>query len=298
MSNKHLSINKRKSIIGLAFFAPAAVVLLIGFVFPLIRIILLAFTASGGSIGLNTMTGVFSDHTLLTCIKNSMIFTITSTFAHLFIGLVLASIMNIDLNPKFIKVTRSAMIIPWAISPVVVATVFRLLYHPELSVFSGFIKAVPFMSQGVLSNENCALFFVILINIWYATPFYFLLFLARLQSIPREIYEASSIDGTGFFGNLFYISLPVLKPLILTLSIYDIVASLNTFDLIWLTTMGGPGTSTEVLATYIYRTAFRGQMNFEYASAMGLVLLVTIILTCGLIWFLGNTTGDRTGELK
>ena len=72
------------------------------------------------------------------------------------------------------------------------------------------------------------------------------------------------------------------------LGIYDIVASLNTFDIVWLTTQGGPGKTTEVLATYIYRTAYRGKLDFNYAAAMGIVLLILIVAACGLVWFLGR----------
>ena len=293
MKKKHSLMNRKKTVLGMALFSPALIVFLLGFTYPLVRIVMFAVTTPDGDITFDVIGSVFSDSTLRTCIKNSLIFTIVSTSGHICLGFFLASMMNIEINPKFIKIMRSAMIIPWAISPVVVATIFRLLYHPELSVFSEFYRTNPVMAQGVLANENWALLFVIIINVWYATPFYFLLILARMQSIPGEIYQAASIDGTGYFGKMIYISLPMLKQLIVTLAIFDIVASLNTFDLIWLTTMGGPGTSTEVLATYIYRTAFRGSIDFEYASAMGLVLLMTIVLISGAIWFLGK---DKTGE--
>ena len=289
---KSLVLQKR-AVMGLAFFAPAFIIFLLGFTYPLIRIVMLALTMPDGTLGIGTIARVFSDATLRVAIQNSIIFAALSVTGHLVIGFFLASLMNIELNPKFVKIARSAIIIPWAISPVVVAMIFRLLYHPVLSVFSGLYSNFPVMAQGVLANERFALFFVVIINIWYATPFYFLLILARMQSIPREIYEAAAIDGTDYFKNLIYISLPILKPLIVTLAIFDIVLSLNTFDLIWITTMGGPGTSTEVLATYIYRTAFRGAINFEYAAAMGIVLLTTIMLICGMTWIVGR---EKTGE--
>lgn len=278
----HITNTHRSQIYGLTFFTPAGLVVLLGFLFPLVRIVSLALRPDD-IWSISNITKVFSDETLAICIMNSLTFVIISTIAHLLLGLFFANILNMELNPRFVKIARSIMIIPWAISPVVVATIFRLLYHPELSIFSSFYKATPTFSQGILSSDKYALIAVIVINIWYATPFYFLLFLARMQSIPKEIYEASTLDGASYFTSLKSITIPILKPLIVTLGIYDIVAAFNTFDLIWLTTMGGPGTSTEVLATYIYRVAFR-DLNFSYASAMGLVLLVLIIGICGLLW--------------
>lgn len=289
MINDRSYMSIKNQITGAAFFSPAFLIFLLGFTYPLIRIVSLALTTRGGSFGFENVRNVFSDEVLLVAIQNSLIFTVLSVAGHLGIGFFLAGLMNVDLSPAFIKIMRSAIIIPWAISPVVVATTFRLLYHPALSVFSDFYSNVPFMAQGVLSSEQFALYFVILINIWYATPFYFMLILARMQSIPKEIYEAAAIDGSNYFQNMIHISLPILKPLIVTLAIFDIVAALNTFDLVWLTTMGGPGVSTEVLATYIYRTAFRGALNFEYAAAMGIVLLGTIMVICGGIWYLSRS---------
>ena len=279
----------KKQITGAAFFSPAFIIMLLGFTYPLIRIVSLALTTRGGEPGLENVRNVFSDEVLLVAVQNSLIFTVLSVAGHIGIGFFLAGLMNVDLSPAFIKVMRSAIIIPWALSPVVVATTFRLLYHPSLSVFSDFYSNVPFMARGILASEQFALYFVILINVWYATPFYFMLILARMQSIPKEIYEAAAIDGSNHFRNMIHISLPILKPLIVTLSIFDIVAALNTFDLVWLTTMGGPGVSTEVLATYIYRTAFRGALNFEYAAAMGIVLLGTIMVICGGIWYMSRS---------
>jgi len=282
----HITNTRRSQIYGLIFFAPAGIMVFLGFLFPLIRIITLALRPD--SIwSISNISDVFTDETLAICVKNTLIFVIVSTIVHILLGLLFASILNIELNPKFVKIARSVMIIPWAISPVVVATIFRLLYHPELSAFSNIFKAIPAFTQGILSNDKYALLAVIVINIWYATPFYFLLFLARMQSIPKEIYEAATIDGASYFTTLKSITFPILKPLAITLAVYDIVAAFNTFDLIWLTTMGGPGTSTEVLATYIYRTAFR-DLNFSYASAMGIVLLVMIIVVCGLLWLPGR----------
>lgn len=283
---------RRSRNLGIAFFAPAGIVIFLGFLFPLIRVISLAFTTPGG-FGLENIAAVFSDKTLLTSLGNTLIFVVVSTLAHIVLGFVLASFLNFDLSPGFVKTARSAMIIPWAISPVVVATIFRLLYHPELSVFSSLFQKIPFLAQGILTNEHLALWAIIAINIWYATPFYFLLFLARMQSIPREVHEASIIDGASYFTYMRRISFPILKPLVVTLAVYDVVAAFNTFDIIWLTTQGGPGSSTETLATYIYRVAFRGGLDFEYASALGLVLLVCIMAVCGLIWVLGNREWRR-----
>lgn len=283
--------SKRAAATGLFFFLPALIVLGIGLVYPLIKVFVMSISVDSG-FGFENYITILSDSDLKDAIVHSLIFAVISTAAHIFLGLFFASILNFDLNPKFVKVMRSAMIIPWAISPVVVAMVFRILYHPELSILSDLYSKLPVFSTGILTNTNAALFAVIFINIWYATPFYFLMFLARIQSMPKEIYDAAALDGCNYAKSLTHITFPMLKPLIVVLSLYDIVAALNTFDLIWLTTSGGPDGATEVLATHIYRVAFRN-MDFNYAAAMGIVLLVLIVVACGIVWFFGRDKEDR-----
>lgn len=284
-----LAMNKRRrdAFWGAGLCAPAIIVLAVGLALPLVRIVYMSLS-TGEGIGLDNFARVLSDKNLGAAIANSLVFTGVSVAAHLVLGLVFASLVNFDLNPHYVKIARGALIIPWAISPVVVATIFRLLYQPELSVLSGLFKSIPVMAQGILTNKSFALFAVIFINVWYAMPFYFLLFLARIQSIPKEIYEAAHLDGSTYVQSLFYISFPVLKPLIVILGIYDVVAAFNTFDLVWLTTQGGPGGATEVLATYIYRTAYRGKLDFNYAAAMGIVLLLLITAACAAVWSIGR----------
>lgn len=281
-----LKKSQRDARIGFAFFTPALVVLAIGLLYPVIKVLIMSLKTTSG-IGLENYVEVFRDKALLQAVWHSLVFTVVSTAAHIILGLLFASMLNFDLNPSFVKIMRSAMIIPWAISPVVVAMIFRILYHPELSVLSTIYKTVPVFARGILTDSGFALLAVIIINIWYATPFYFLLFLARIQSMPKEVFDAAAIDGCNYTKSLAYITFPMLKPLIVTLTLYDVVAALNTFDLIWITTSGGPDGATEVLSTYIYKAAFRN-LDFNYAAALGIVLLILIVLACGIVWFLGR----------
>lgn len=277
---------KRDAATGLSFFFPAIIVLAIGLFYPIIKVFIMSITTKAG-IGFDNYLRILNDKALGQAIIHSLIFAFISTAAHIILGFLFANILNFDLNPNFVKVMRSAMIVPWAISPVVVAMIFRILYHPELSILSNIYSHLGVFSTGVLTSSKSALVAVIFINIWYATPFYFLMFLARIQSMPKELYDAAAIDGCNYGKSLIYITFPILKPLIVILSIYDIVAALNTFDLIWITTSGGPDGATEVLATHIYRIAFR-KMDFNYAAAMGIVLLIMIVISCGIAWFLGR----------
>jgi len=273
----------RKSWIGFVFFLPAGLFVFLGVALPLVEILRLAFQSGGKSSGFAQFSELVRDPVLSASLVNSLIFVVVSVVLHLFFGLLLAILLNQELNPVFIRTMRSLFLIPWAISPVVVATVWRLVYHPELSMFSGLWKMIPVVQQGPLAIPSTALAAVILINVWFATPFYLMFFLARLQATPKGIYEAAIIDGAGAFSRFRYITLPSLRDLIVTLAIFDVIAAFNTFDLIWLTTQGGPIHYTEVLATYIYKIAFR-QLDFPLAAAAGIVLLGCILLLSGLIW--------------
>jgi multiple sugar transport system permease protein len=163
--------------------------------------------------------------------------------------------------------------------PVVAAVVWRLIYNPQFGLLNGTLRRIGLNTSTLTwtNGQSSALASVILVDIWEWTPFLFLLLSAGLQSIPPEPIEAARVDGAGAWRIFRDVTLPLLKPVILLALLLRAMDLVRIFDQIFILTQGGPGTATETLSLYIYRTAFRFS-NFGYTAAMSLVLLAATIL--------------------
>lgn len=213
-------------------------------------------------------------------IINSIVFTVASVVLHLAIGLGLAMLLNRKLNSVVLSFFRGTFILPWIFTAAVVAVAWKLILAP-LGIFNYVIELIIQAPVTIdwLGDPNLALLSLIFINAWRGFPFVMVSILAGLQSIDGELYEASSIDGAGSWKSFLYITLPLLKPIILSLALLDAIWTLNLFPLIWLTTGGGPSGATETIATFTYKLAFN-QFEFGQASAMAVIAVgLTMIIT-------------------
>jgi multiple sugar transport system permease protein len=159
--------------------------------------------------------------------------------------------------------------------PVVVGVVWRLMLNPNFGAINGTLKGVGIKTEALTWTASPTLAFasVIMVDIWQWTPFMFLILLAGLQAIPEEPYEAALIDGSSPWQTFRHITLPLLKPAILIALLLRTMDLLRVFDQIFILTEGGPGSATETISLYIYRTAFRFS-DFGYAASMSFVLLL------------------------
>jgi multiple sugar transport system permease protein len=175
---------------------------------------------------------------------------------------------------------------PWAVSPVVVAMVWRLLAHPQISPIGIVLRDInPNWTWQPLAGIHTALPAVTAINVWHFTPFFMLMLLAGLQAIDPTIYEVAMIDGANLLQRIWFITLPQVRRLLFTLGLFDVVTTAVYFDLIWITTRGGPVNSTETLTTLAYRTAFLS-FNFGSAASIGVVLFAVSITLSIIVVFL------------
>lgn len=270
---------------GQIFVSPAVVFFAVLIMFPAFYVLYLSLSGAGagggtGMVlpGLRNYLQLFADRKFTSSVGHTVVFAGLSTVLHVGLGMVIASFLNTRLNPKVVSACRALIFIPWAISPVAVAVAGRLLCHPQLSPIALLLKRMNWqMEWAPLASPKTALMTLVAINTWHYTPFYTLMILSGLQGIPEEIYEASSIDGATGFQQFWYITIPQVRTLLYTLALFDLVTTAIYFDLVWVTTQGGPVWSTELLVTYVYRTAFH-QYNFGLASAAGVVLLIITLL--------------------
>lgn len=176
---------------------------------------------------------------------------------------------------------RSVFFYPVLLSPVVIALIWKWILDRQFGVLNAFLVGLGMDQIGFLTDSNWATFWTITVGVWAQMGFYTLILLAGLQSIPNELYEASSIDGAGGADNLRFITLPLLMPTMMVVIVLAGIRAVQVFDHVYVLTGGGPGTATRYIVQYIYQTAFE-DTRFGMAAAASLVLaIVLMMLTLG-----------------
>lgn len=275
---------------AIAMAAPAILVLLGTTTFPLLYLIWssfqninLAMPFMDGFAGLDNYRTMMSDPNFWHALKLTGIYTVTTVVAQIIIGLGLALlVMQI---PKGQGLFRIAAILPIVLAPVVVGLFWRtLMLAPNFGVLDFAVTAMGLGPVNWLGSPTPALISVIVIHTWQWTPFAFLVLLASLASLPPDIYEAARIDRANAVKRFIYITLPLLRPAIVIVVIMRAMIALSAFAAVFAATGGGPGTATEILNLYAYRTSFV-QLNFGYGSAQAVALLVITLVVSGVLYY-------------
>lgn len=269
---------------GYGFVAPAVLFFAAMAVLPTVFVFYLSFTSSPRGqtsprffVGLQNYLKVFSVAAIRPAVTHTLAFAIGSSVFHLFFGSILALWLDSRLNQRFLSICRALLLTPWAISPAVVGMIWRLLTHPQISPIGILVSGInPRWTWAPLASTKTALATLTGINAWHFTPFFMLMILAGLQSIDPTLYEAAMIDGASTLQRIRYVTIPLIRRLLLTLALFDVVTTAVYFDLMWVTTRGGPGGSTEILPIYAYRQAFLS-FDFGLAAAIGVLLFVVSI---------------------
>jgi ABC-type sugar transport system permease subunit len=172
---------------------------------------------------------------------------------------------------------RSVVILPFLISNVVAAVIFSWMLDQQLGIVNIFVNALGGDSIGFLSDRPWVIPTIALITVWKSAGYTTILVFAGLQTIPPEIYEAGKLDGANEMQMFRRLTLPLLRPILAMVLVLTVIGSFQVFDIVQVTTKGGPANASLVLQMYIYDKAF-GQFDFGYASAMALVLFVMLII--------------------
>lgn len=271
--------------------APAILVLLVTTTFPLLYLIWSSFQSINlampfldGFAGLDNYRTMVADPNFWHALRLTGIYTLTTVVAQLIIGMGLALlVMQI---PKGQGLFRVAAILPIVLAPIVVGLFWRtLMLAPNFGVLDFAATAMGIGPVNWLGSPTPALISVIVIHTWQWTPFAFLVLLASLASLPPDIYEAARIDRANAVKRFFYITLPLLRPAIVIVIIMRAMIALSAFAAIFAATGGGPGTATEIINLYAYRTSFV-QLNFGYGSAQAVSLLVITLVISGALYYL------------
>lgn len=278
---------KTKPWIKFSFVSPAIIYMFLVIGYPLLFTLYISFTAwdtvspiSKAFVGLKNYINWFKDPTFLLILKNTLIFVLGTVSIEFIIGIGLALILW---DKRFIKKSYffTILIIPVAISPVVTGQLWRYLFEPSSGTINAILIALGINNPPLwLASSKLAMLTLILAHAWQWTPLMILLIFSGLQSLPEETFEAARLDGASGFRMLFHMIIPLAKNVIMVALIFSTIISIKVFDLIFLTTYGGPGTATEILSITIWKTGlYYFKLNSAAALSQILFVLSLIVIT-------------------
>ncbi len=252
--------------------------------YPVLRLIPLSFSSFGftGSeftesfTGLDNVRRMFNDRDLPVIIRNTLVFVVVSVVVEflLALGLVIA----VNRENRVTNVLKAIFVLPILVPPIVIDTVWRLMYNPDIGIINQILTGIGLPRQNWLSDPDAALFAIIAVDVWHWTSFVFLILLAGMQAIPREPVEAAQVDGASSWQLLTTVTLPLLRPAMFVAILFRTVFAFKVFDEVFLLTSGGPGNSTEVLSLYIYRVEFRFT-DFGYGALLSLLTILFVLVS-------------------
>ena len=295
-----MNLKTKKKIAPYLYVMPVLILLLIMYGYPLIKSIIMSLQdyklTSSGSAPFNDFANfkkMFSDTDFLLLLKNSLIYVIISVVAQFVLGLILALCLKTKFRGRGIY--QSIVFLPWAFSSFVVGLMFRWSFNGEYGVVNDILMKMGIIKENVawLGTPGLSLAVVIIAMIWMGIPFFGIMILAALQSVPDDIYEAADIDGCGMFRKFFSLTLPYIKPTIIMTVLLRTIWIFNSFDLIVIITGGEPVNYSQTLPSYMYSKAF-ASYDFGLASAFGVLLIV--ILGIYAVLFLKLSNYDKAGD--
>ncbi len=283
----------REAIAGYFFILPTLLSFLVFFLIPTISGFGMSFFewdffSEPEYVGAENFVELFSDKLFLRTLRNTAIFAVSATSLNVGLGMFIAIGIN-SIKWRWLKAfLRTSYFIPVVISTVVVALLFGFLLQESTGVVNYYFSRLGIDRIPWLTSSTWAFRSIVLIDVWKHVGFFTLIFLAGLQGIPSELYEAAVVDGAGRLVRLTRITIPLLTPSLFFALIIALIGAFQVFESMYVLTNGGPGDATRTVVMLLYREAF-GSFNMGYAASMAVVLFVIILaLTVSQIWI-----GDR-----
>lgn len=230
-------------------------------------------------VGLENYAELFKDATFYLSLKNTFVFMFFTVLIQSGLGLVLAYLLHTPGKGRIFM--RGIFFFPVVLSPVVLGAAFQQIYDFQFGYLNEFFRFIglELFVLDWLGNGSIALYSIIAINIYQWMGASLVMYFTAMLAIPKEVFEAAKLDGAGFWRTLFSIVFPNVKGITFTLTILGAIGALKTFDIVWISTKGGPGTSTEFISTYLFRKSLL-HSEVGYASAIAMILLtIALIIT-------------------
>jgi len=277
---KKLTFNEKFT--GFLLLVPALSVMILLTVYPIIYTIYLSFfkvdvgvTVERYFIGFLNYVNSLDDYLFRVSFINTVTFVLGATLLEVLLGLFFALVVMWEFKGR--RYVIPIIVLPMMLPTVVICSFWRIMYHTEFGILNALLKLIGFKGVNWLGDPNIAMFSIILVDLWQYTPFVFLILLAGIISIPKEIFEAAEIDGASKLQLLRYIVLPRIKGHIVVVALFRVIDTFRIFDKVFALTGGGPGVSTETLTFTIYKNAFR-YYSFGYGAAQAVLMLITVLI--------------------
>ena len=270
-------------------FGPALAMMLAMSVLPLANLFATSFYDvrwTGGSavwtpVGLTHYQALPDDPLFRAGLRNTAIFALGAVAGQMLLGFFLALLVSRVTKGQVLY--RAIFILPILIPGIVIGAIWKLMLNYDFGLVNQALGLLGIGPHDWLGDANTALLSVILVDIWHWTPFCFLLFLAGLESLPQDVFEATKIDGASAWQELIYVTLPMMIPTIVVTFAFRLVLAFKVFDEVYLLTGGGPGTATEVISFTLYQRFFtEDRMGYGAAMAVVVIFVVSLLLVMAL----------------
>ena len=274
------------------FVVPAVVVIGSVIVFPWVFTIWMSFqewTVGGARTfaGLSNYARLGADERFISSVGHTLVYTILAVILPLFLGTLAALIFNTRL--PFRGVLRGLFVMPMMATPVAVALVWTMMFHPQLGVLNYLLSFIGIGPQAWVFHPATVIPSLVLVETWQWTPLVMLIVLGGLAAIPAEPYESAAIDGANTWQRFRYITLPMIAPFLMVAVIIRTIDALKSFDIIYAITQGGPGTASETINLYLYSVAF-AYYDVGYGSAIAVVFFALVVALSLLMLYLRQRT--------
>ena len=271
--------------IGNVFSLPALVVMVAMVVYPLVYGIVISFYDTNlvnkfNFFGLKYYGRLIKDRTFYASLWKTAVFTVTTVVGRTLLALVFSTIL-VKENMPCKKLFRSILVLPWFFPDVVIGILWKWLYNTNYGLFNHILRSLNIIEQPIewLSNTHTALGAVIVASIWKGFPFMMVMFMAALQTIPKDLYEAAELDGCNSFQQFRNVTLPGIMPVLSTTLMLEVMWCFKHFTLVWNLTKGGPVDATQVVSIDIYKTGFEYMRFGESSTRAVFVFVIIIVLT-------------------
>ena len=276
-------IKNKQMLMGYLFLLPSLAVIIILMIYPLsygIRTSFFSKSLIGPEkyVGISNFSKLSNDPVFWSTLINTIIWTFAAVIGGLLIGLALASLLNVNIKFRGRLVSRVLLIISWAFPNVAAVIIWRWMFREPFGYLNAVLKFIGVMNEPLnwLGSTKYSLWAAIIVVIWKSYPFDMLVLFASMQAIPIQLYEGAQIDGANVWQRFRFITLPLLLPPILIITLLQTIWTFNNFDIVYVLTKGGPLHSSEILPTYIYKSAFE-TYQAGYGSAIAAVMFLILI---------------------
>lgn len=240
-------------------------------------------------VGFQKYVSVLSDGTFLSLVlPNTLMFMFFSVSISLAVGLALALLLNRSFFGQ--RIVQTVLLLPLMVAPVVAAIMLRWMFNDEFGIVNVILEALGFEPQPWLIQRWSAFAIVVGTDVWLWSPWFALLLLAGLQSLPKEPFEAAAIDGIKPWRVFTHLTLPMLRPVIVVCVVIRAIDAFRVFDIVWTLTEGGPARATEVFSVYAYIEAFQAMDFAKGAAAAVIGGVIILVIGSGMYWGLNKVT--------